>query len=135
MKETRRVSHGPARVGERGNARLKFLLVLALIGAALYVGGQYVPIAYHARVFESFMQDTVNNAALTDKNPAWVEQQLRRGFEDYSVPDDASVKVGVNDTRMEATVQYTQTVSLVFTEYEYDFDKTVRSSTVVTGGK
>ena len=122
------------RAGERGGTQLKFLLVLALIGAALYVGAQYVPMAYRARVFESFMQDTVNNAAMMDKNAAWVEQQLRRGFEDYGVPDDASVTVGVNDTRMEASVQYAHTVSLVFTEYEYDFDKTVRSSTVVTRG-
>lgn len=136
MKETRgRGGRGPARGAERGGARLKFLLVIALIGAALYVGAQYVPIAYHARVFETFMQDTVNNAALTDRNPAWVEQQLRRSFEDYGVPDDAAVTVGVNETRMEASVQYTETVSLVFTEYEYDFDKTVRSTTVVTGGK
>ncbi len=136
MKETRGHRRpGPASAGERGSARLKFLLVLVLIAAALYVGVQYVPIAYNARVFEALMQDTVNNAAITDKNPAWVEQQLRRAFEDYGVPDDAAVKVGVNDTRMEATVQYAHTVSLVFTEYEYDFDKTVRSTTVVTGAK
>ena len=124
---------GPAR--ERGGAQLKFLLVLALVGAAIYVGVQYVPVAYHARVFESFMQDTVNDAALTDKKSAWVEQQLRRSLEDYGIPDDAAIKAGVNDARMEATVQYTETVSLVFTEYEYDFDTTVRSSTIVAGGK
>lgn len=133
MKETR--GHRPARAGERGSARLKFLLVLVLIGAALYVGVQYVPIAYRARAFESFMQDTVNDAALTDKKPAWAEQHLRAAFEEHGVPDDAEVNVGVNDARMEATVRYAETVSLVFTEYEYDFDKTVRSSTVVTGGK
>lgn len=135
MTETRRSSPGLPRAGERGSARLKFLLVLALIGAALYVGSQYVPLAYNARAFESFMQDTVDNAAATDKNPAWVEQQLRRGFEDYGVPDDAAVTVGVNDTRMEASVQYSQTLSLVFTEYDYDFDRTVRSSSVVMGKK
>ena len=135
MTETRRSSSGLPRAGERGNARLKFLLVLALIGAALFVGSQYVPLAYNARAFESFMQDTVDNAAATDKNPAWVEQQLRRGFEDYGVPDDAAVTVGVNDTRMEASVQYSQTLSLVFTEYDYDFDRTVRSSSVVMGKK
>ena len=134
MKDSRGDRPGGARTRERGGARLKFLLVLAVIAAALYVGGQYVPIAYHARVFESFMQDTVNNASLTDKNPAWVEQQLRRGLEDHEVPEDAEIKAVVNDTRMEATVRYSETVSLVFTEYEYDFDRTVRSSTVVTGG-
>lgn len=135
MKKSRVDQPGGQRARERGSARLKFLLVLAVIAAALYVGGQYVPIAYHARVFESFMQDTVNNASLTDKNPAWVEQQLRRALEDYDVPEDAEIKAAVSDTRMEATVQYTQTISLLFTDYEYDFDKTVRSTTVVTGAK
>ncbi len=135
MKETRMGSSVVPSAAERGSARLKFLLVLALIGAALFVGVQYVPVAYNARVFESFMQDTVNTAAATDKNSAWVEQQLRRGFEDYGVPDDAAVSVGVNNTRLEAAVQYSHTLSLVFTEYDYDFDRTVRSSSAVTGKK
>jgi len=135
MKKSRMSHPGGARARERGGARLKFLLVLAVIAAALYVGGQYVPIAYHARVFESFMQDTVNNASLTDKNPAWAEEQIRRGLEDHGVPEDAEIKAVVNDTRLEATVRYTETVSLLFTDYEYDFDKTVRSTTAVTGAK
>ena len=135
MKKSGMSHPGGARAGERGGARLKFLLVLAVIAAALFVGVQYVPIAYHAQAFESFMQDTVNNAALTDKNPAWVEEQIRRGLEDHEVPEDAEIKAVVSDTRMEATVRYTETVSLLFTEYEYDFDRTVRSSTAVTGAK
>jgi hypothetical protein len=103
--------------------------------AVIYVGAQYVPAAYRARAFESFMQDTVNNAALMDKNPAWAEEQLRKGFEGHGVPDDAEVKVAVSDTRMEATVQYTESLSFLVTDYEYDFDRTVRSATAVTGAK
>ena len=135
MKKSGVSQRGGARAGERGGARLKFLLVLVVIAAAVFVGWQYVPIAYHARAFESFMQDTVNDAALTDKNPAWAEDQIRRGLEDHGVPEDAEIKTVVNDTRMEATVRYTETVSLLFTDYEYDFDRTVRSTTAVTGAK
>lgn len=126
---------GAARRGERGGARAKFLLVLAVIAAVLFVGAQYVPQAYRAWAFESFMQDTVNNAALTDKNPAWVEEQLRKGFEDHGVPEDAAVKAGVAGSRMEANVQFPESISLLFTDYEYEFDKTVRSTTAVYGAK
>lgn len=120
---------------ERGGARLKFLVVLAVIVAAVFVGAQYVPRAYRAWAFESFMQDTVNNAALTDKNPAWVEDQLRKGFEQHGVPEDAAVTSAVNNGRMEATVQFSDTISLLVTDYEYEFDKTVRSTTAVSGAK
>ena len=125
----------PPRSRERGGATLKFLVVLVVCAAIIFAGVQYVPAAYHARAFESFMQDTVNNAALTDKKPAWVEEQLRKGFEEHGVPDDAEVKVSVSGTRMEATVQYTQSLSFLVTDYDYEFDRTVRSTTAVTGAK
>jgi hypothetical protein len=114
---------------------LKFLAVLAVCAAVVFAGVQYVPSAYRARAFESFMQDTVNDAALTDKNPAWVEGQLRKGFEDHGVPEDAAVTATVNGSRMEATVQYTESLSFLVTDYEYAFDRTVRSATAVTDAK
>ena len=122
-----------ARAGQRGNARLKFLLVLAGIAALVYVGGQFVPARYHAWTFERFMQDTVNTAVMTNKPPAWAEQQLRRNLEEYGMPEDASVEVVQDGSRMAATVRFTQPISLVVTEYEYDFDVSVRSVRVAGG--
>ncbi|MFL6229107.1 MAG: hypothetical protein ACJ741_10040 [Pyrinomonadaceae bacterium] len=128
------ISRGGARRGERGAARLNFVIVLAIIVALSYVGFQMFPVFYRSKTFESFMQDTVNNAAVTDKNAAWVEQQLKKSLADYEVPSDAIIKSTVRDGKLEAQVQFTQTIPLVVTEYHYSFDKTVRSSTGVTGG-
>ncbi len=122
------------RSAQRGGARLNLLIVLAVICAAAYAGYQVVPVIYRASTFESFMQETVNQAAYTDKNGAWVEQQLRRSFADYDVPPDASVHAGVNNGRVEARVQYARTIPLAVTQYGYTFDKTVHSSTAVGGG-
>ena len=122
-----------ANARERGGARLNFLLVLACIAALGYVGTQYLPLAYRAWAFETFMQDTVNNAASMNKPPQWVEQQLRQAFDDHSVPEDATVKAARDGKRITATVQYTQPISLLVTEYEYTFDKTARSVTTTDG--
>jgi hypothetical protein len=132
VRRARRVRGGARRGRERGGARLNFAIVLVVIAALVFVGVQYVPAAYRARAFEAYMQDRVNEAALTDKNAAWVEQQLRKGFEDHGVPEDAAVKASVSGTRMEATVTYTESISLLVTDYDYNFDRTVRSATVVT---
>ncbi len=116
---------------ERGGARLNFLIVLAIICAAAYAGYQIVPVVYRADAFETFMQDTVNQAAYTEKNAGWVEQQLRKSFADYDVPPDAVVKCGVNNSRLEARVQYTRAIPLLVTQYRYQFDRTVHSSAAV----
>jgi hypothetical protein len=122
------------RRGERGGTRLNFLIVMSIIVVLGYVGFQMFPVFYRARTFESFMQDTVNSAAVTNKNPAWVEEQLKKSLAEYDVPPDAVIKSMVHDSRLEAQVQFTQTISLLVTEYHYTFDKTVRSTTAVTGG-
>jgi hypothetical protein len=121
------------RASERGGARLNFLLAMAVIAALAYVGYQFVPAAYHAWAFERFMQDTVNTAITTGKTPTWVEQQIRRNFEDHGVPTDADVKVAREANRITASVRYTLPVSLLVTELDYDFDVTVRSVALAGG--
>lgn len=122
-----------ARASERGGARLKFLLVMAVIAALVYVGAQFVPARYRAWQFERFMQDTVEDAVATGKTPAWVEQQFRQNFEEHDLPEDASVEIGRDGRRMTASVRYTLPISLLVTEYEYDFDVSVRSVRVAGG--
>jgi type II secretory pathway component PulM len=120
---------------ERGGARLNFLIVMVIICAAVYVGYQIIPVVYRAEAFETFMQDTVNNAAYSDKNAAWVEQQLKKSLAEYDVPSDAAVSSMINDSHIEARVQYTRAIPLAGTEYRYHFDKTVKSSSSVNGSR
>lgn len=118
----------------RGGARLNFLIVLALLCAAAYVGYQFVPLYYRATLFESFMQDTVNNAAITSKSAAWAEQQLRANLDDYGLPPDADIQTSTSEGRITARVQFTVPLSLLVTTYQYKFDHTAKSATLLTGG-
>lgn len=119
---------------ERGGARLNFLIVVVVIAALGYVGYHAIPIFYHAHTYETFMQDTVNNAAYIGKNPAWIEQQLKGALDDYDLPKDTTVKSSIHDGRFEAQVHFTHTIPLLVTSYQYTFDKTVHSSVSVTSG-
>ena len=123
----------PARARERGGARLNFLLVMAGIAALVYVGAQYVPAAYRAWGFKRFMKDTVDQAATMNKPPEWVERRLRENFDEYVVPEDATVRVARDGKHMAASVRYTHPISLLVTEYEYDFDVNARSVAFVGG--
>lgn len=133
MKDCSERRDGARRRSERGGARLNFLIVAAIICVAGYVGYQLIPVLYRAEAFETFMQDTVNNAVYSDKNAAYVKQQIEKSLPEYEVPTDAVIRVEVRNAHLEAEVQYTQLVPLVVTQYRYHFDKTVRSSTVVGG--
>ena len=118
--------------GERGGSNLNFVMVMAVIALLGYLGFQAFPVVYQSHNFETFMQDTVDLGAASDKKPAWVEQQLKTAMADYNVPPEAVIKSSVSGGRLQAQVQFTRTIRMLVTDYKYDFDRTVRSSTGVT---
>jgi len=134
MSQVRDGHAGARRASERGSARSNFLILMVVIAAVAYAGYQYVPVAYQASQLKVFMQDTVNNAVVTDKDARWAEDQLRRNLTSYGVPPDARITVGNRESRIEAQVEYTIPVPLLVTTYEYKFDHTTRSSNVLSGG-
>ena len=134
MSQVRDGHAGARRKSERGSSRLNFLILMVVIAAVAYAGYQYVPVAYQASQLKVFMQDTVNNAVITDKDARWADDQLRRNLASYGVPPDAVVTVGNRESRIEAHVEYTVPVPLLVTTYEYKFDHTVRSNNLLPGG-
>lgn len=125
---------GRQRTTERGSARTNFLITMVVFAAVAYAGYQYVPVAYQASQLKVFMQDTVNNAVITDKDARWTEDQLRRSLTNYGVPPNARVTVANRESRIEARVEYTVPVPLLVTTYEYKFDHTTRSSNLLSSG-
>lgn len=134
MSQVRGENFRARRVNERGDSRLNFLIIVVVVVAVAYAAYQYVPVAYQASQFKVFMQDTVDNAAVTDKNAPWAEDQLRRSLPTYGVPPEALVTVANRSGRLEAHVEYTLPVPLLVTTYQYKFNHTVSSSTLLTGG-
>jgi hypothetical protein len=122
-------AHPTARQGERGSARLKFIIAIAITALVVYMGIQYIPVAYQAYSYKKFMQETVDKASMMAHSGDWVKTQLKASAGDYGVPADAEVTTMPRDGRMEATVKFARPINLLpgFT-YQYNFDYTAKSS-------
>ncbi len=118
----------------RGAAQLNFLIVLAILAVAGYVGAQLVPVYYRATLLQTFMQDTVNLAAAASKPSGWVEQQVRAGTDDYGLPPDTLIETTTRDGRIQLHVKFFRNIPLAITTYHYEFDQTVKSATLMNGG-
>lgn len=117
---------------ERGSARLKFLLVMLIIGAVAYGGFLYVPVAYQAYSFKDYMQHQVDVASASGHPPAWVADQITKGLSEYDVPSNALISPGSRDNRVEVRVQFTKPIEFPGYTYQYEFDQTVRSTAFLT---
>jgi hypothetical protein len=119
-----------ARWNERGSSTVKFIIVLAIVGIIIYMGIQYVPVAYNYRNFKTYMQESVDTAAVTGQGTEWVRSRLLTNAKDYGVPTEAKINTGLQDGRVTATVQFTHPINLLpgIWTYNYTFDNTVKST-------
>jgi hypothetical protein len=126
-----------ARRNERGSSTVKFIIVLAVVSILIYMGIQYVPVAYNYRNFKTYMQESVDTGAVTGQGTEWVRSRLQANAKDYGVPSDAKINTGVQDGRMTATVQFTRPINLLpgIWTYTYPFDYTVKSTDLFSSGK
>ena len=113
---------------ERGGASIKFLIVLLIMGACVYAGYIYVPVAYRAYIFKDLMQHYVDVASAEGKPPAWAVEQLMKNFGDYDVPADALITPNKRDNRIEVRVQFVKPIEFPGYTYNYEFDYTATST-------
>jgi hypothetical protein len=116
------------RSSERGSANLKFLIVMAMLGVTAYAGYLYVPVAYNAKAYTDLMQHYADLVAGTGQSTAWVTEQLAKSGPEYGVPPDAVVTCVLKDSRMEIRVQYVREIEFPGYTYNYEFDRTVKST-------
>jgi hypothetical protein len=121
-----------ARSSERGGARLKFLIVIAIIAAVAYAGYQFIPIAYESYQLKDLMQHNVDTAAALGKPASWIKEQLVKNSADYGIPDDAVIAPQQQDNRMEVRVQFKHPIQFPGFVYDYEFDHTAKSSTFLS---
>jgi hypothetical protein len=117
-----------ARPGERGGARLKFLVWMAILAAVACAGYFYVPVAYHAYLYKDLMQTKVDAAAALAYPPAWVTDQLTKSGPEYDVPPEAVITPTQENDRMQVRVQYSKPIEFPGYTYVYEFDHTARST-------
>ena len=120
------------RRSERGGARLKFLIVVAIIGVVAYACFQFIPVSYQAYQLRDLMQHDVDTAVALGKPAAWVKEQLVKSSAEYGIPADAIITPTLQDNRMEVRVQFKQPIEFPGYSYMYDFDHTARSATFLS---
>lgn len=114
--------------GERGGARLKFLIVMAILAAVAYAGYFYVPVAYHAYLYKDLMQTKVDAAAALAYSPTWVTDQLTKSGPEYDVPPEAVITPTQENDRMKVRVQFSKPIEFPGYTYVYEFDHTAQST-------
>jgi hypothetical protein len=125
-------SNSAARHDERGEARMKLIVVLAVVALIGYMGFQYVPVAYQAYQFKKVMDDSTETASAAGKSIEWLKSQIKASANEYSVPADSFklTEPVVRDGRIEVTAQFTRPINILpFWTYNYNFDHTSKSST------
>ena len=120
------------RTTERGNARLKFIIVIAIIGVGAYIGYMFIPVTYQAYLFKDLMQHDVDVASAQGYPASWVKDQLVKSAPEYGVPADAVINPAQRDNRIEVTVQFVRPIEFPGYTYQYDFDHTVKSTAFLT---
>ena len=122
----------PSRRNEQGSARLKFIVVVAILGSIAYAGYLYIPVAYRAYLFKDLMQHYVDVAAAQGYQPNWVSDQLVKSLPEYDVPQDAVISPVAKESRIELHVTYTKPIEFPGYTYQYEFDNTVKSTAFLT---
>ena len=130
--------HDTSLAGQRaevGGARLKLLIVLAILAVVAYIGFMYIPVAVDAYYFKDTMQNKVNLAAVQGYDTNWLHDELVKSEPDYHVPQDAVVSPAQKEGRMEVRVQFRRAISFPGFTYNYDFDYTAKSTSFLTGNR
>jgi hypothetical protein len=117
---------------ERGSARLKFLMVMAVIGIVAYTGYLYVPVAYNAYLIKDVMQHNVDVAVTQGYPASWVKDQLTKAGKEYGLPPNAVIDPKQRENRMEVRVQFVRPIEFPGFTYQYNFDQTVKSTSFLT---
>lgn len=121
---------------ERGAARLKFILIIALIAVLGYVGFQYIPVAYQGERFKGALQKAVNDADTLGQSNEALRTKIISDAKQWDIPADAEITTErTPEGRFKAHVQYKRPVIFFGYTHTYSFDHTATSTGFGLGGK
>jgi hypothetical protein len=127
------------RHNERGEGKVKLIIVLVILFLAGWAGFNYIPVAYQGQAFKQEMDTAILQAmglpTASGDPVAWTKQRLTRTGQEYNIPEDAiiDVKLAKGGGAVEATVKFKRPVALLpFYTYEYEFDYTAKPGGFLT---
>ena len=121
-----------SRSGESGGARLKFFVVILIVGIVAYSGYLYLPVQFDAYRYKDLMQHNVDVAATQGYPVTWVSNQLIKSGPEYNVPTNAVITPTQEDNRVIVRVQFTRPIEFPGYTYQYEFDHTAKSVAFLT---
>ncbi len=120
------------RRSERGSANVKFVIVMAIMGASAYAAYLFIPVAFQANAYKDLMQHYADVAAAQGYPPSWAGEQLMKSGAEYDVPLNAAITPAHRDNRVELRVQFVRPIEFPGYTYNYEFDHTVKSTAFLT---
>jgi hypothetical protein len=120
-----------SRVSERGEGKLKVIITLAVIVAAIYLAAKIVPVYINNFELEDTMKTEARFGFAQRKPPEQVRETVYRKAQELGLP------VGMQDIQVEAqtsgyriVVTYTVIVELPGYQLQLDFQPTVDSMSI-----
>lgn len=104
---------------QRGVGRFPFLLLLALTAAIVYLIGVFIPAFLSNRQMEQASSEIVRRGSLTNLKESDVRAQLQEKAREFGLPEERSVVVWRDGKKMEARINYVQSIRLPFYSYKW----------------
>ena len=121
--------------GERGAARIKFIIILAVVAIIGYMGFQMVPVWYQSSTFKKAMDDSAEMTAASGKSGEWLGSQIKASAKEYcAAPCSLTISQppAIRDGRWSVTVAVKRPVNILPAwTYNYEFEYTAQSRTFV----
>ena len=124
--------HTTPRISEHGGSRLKFVIVLLILGAVGIAGYKFIPVKYQEYLLKDLMQHNADVAATQGYPPAWATEQLARAAPEYGVPPDAEITSQREDNRVVVRVHFKRPIEFPGYTYDYEFDHTAKSASFLS---
>ncbi len=115
------------RRNERGEGRIGLCIALAVCGAAIFAGIQYVPVRIAAYHFHDTLRQEARFAAVRDSVDV-VRKRILDQADSLDIPLDAdNLTVRKTASEVVVTAAYEKPIDLKVTKYTYRFSATERA--------
>ena len=115
------------RASERGEGKAGFLIALAIIGIAAFLGVKIIPVRVTAYQFRDYIDEECRFAAVRGGNDEVAKRILDKAHELEIPLDKKGLKLERSNHNMTIVASYEQPIDLKLTTYVYKFEHTYKA--------
>lgn len=110
------------RRGERGEGRIGFVIALAVLGSAIFVGVKVIPVRIAAYEFKDFVREQCRFAAV-NRDDKDIRNKIVAKAKELEIPlEKKDLRLERTLSEMIITARFHQPIDLKVTTYVYEFD-------------